>query len=215
MKDLVAVGKGGKVRTSDAELHRAAHKALWEANHIVFDSLTGLIRQIIANETWRAFGHTNFANYALDASTNGLGVNTNQRLWILRCSMDVYGDHIGEWAGLLEAVEAMVRLEPSRPEARSLELLAKDSPDASVKITYLPSRQSSHDGHLVRLRKSDSSAYRRVLSGKAALADVLREKRSKSVRQNDVLAYLRYHWNRASAAERKKFISWLRDQGEL
>lgn len=215
MKDIVVAGKGGKVRTSDAELHRAAHKAIWEANHLIFESLTVLIRQIIQYETWRVFGHKSFASYVLDNSTNGLGVNSNQRLWLLRCAMDVYGEHIAEWAGVLEAIEEMVRLEPAKSQPRSLELLAKGPSDPNAKITYLPSRQSSHDGHLVRLRKADSAAYRRVITGKATLSDILREKRSKGVRQNDVLAYLRYHWNRANAVERKRFLAWLRDQREL
>ena len=225
MKNLATVAKAnGRVRRSDSDLHRAAHKAIWEANHIVFESLTGLIAQIIESKTWRTFGHDNFASYALDATTNGLGVNTNQRLWILRCSMDVYGEHIAEWAEVLRQVEEMVRIQVAKsgaklmgPRARSLEMLAKgvSGDNISEKITYLPSRQTSHDGHLMRLRKADVGAFRQVVAGKANLADVLRERRSKGVRQNDVLAYLRYHWNRATTAEKKLFQAWLREQGQL
>ena len=224
MRNLATVTKSnGRVRRSDGDLHKAAHKAIWEANHLVFESLTGLIAQIIENKTWRTFGHDTFATYALDATSNGLGVNTNQRLWILRCSLDVHGEHIAEWADVLTQVEQMVRVQAAEAgnklvgpaSKRSLEMLAKDSTNVKERITYLPSRQSAHDGHLMRLQKADSAAYRRVVTGKTSLADVLREKRDSGARQNNVLAYLRYQWNRATAAEKKQFLAWLREQGEL
>src|SRR5262245_13955040 len=109
MNKVVSISNG-RVRLIDADLHRAACMAIYEGNQIVFDSLPGLVRQIIEHKTWRAFNKTSFADYALDATSNGLGVITNQRLWMLRCAMDVHGEHIKEWADVLAKVENMVRV---------------------------------------------------------------------------------------------------------
>src|SRR5262245_16225320 len=109
MTSVVSISKG-RVRLSDADLHRAVCKAIHEGNHIVFESLPVLVRQIIEHKTWHTFNKASFADYALDATSNGLGVNTNQRLWMLRCAMDVHGEHIKEWADVLAKVEKMVRL---------------------------------------------------------------------------------------------------------
>jgi hypothetical protein len=219
----ILLGTTAQPGANDGELHRAAHKAIWEANQIVFEALPTVIAQIVKNDTWRSFGHDSFASYVLDATTNGLGVNTNQRLWILRCSMDVYGDHVAEWAEVLAKVEEMVRVQSAADGVKlngsqSLEMLAKDSSDTrmlSGRITYLPSRQTGNDGHLMRFRKNDSGAFRRVISRQSSVTTVLREKRAKNVRQNDVLAYLRYQWNRATEEEQENFLSWLREQGDL
>jgi len=78
------------------------------------------------------------------AASCPVGVNTNQRLWILRCSMDVQhydkatermvpGEHIKEWSGVALRVEEMVRLEAKASSipltsfnGNSLEILAKN-----------------------------------------------------------------------------------------
>lgn len=162
---------GGKVRLTNDELRRRAAKALYEGDFVLFDSLPRLIADVIKHRVWESFNHDNFADFALDHTSNGLGVNTNQRLWLLRCAMDVHGAHIEEWAGVLAKVEQMVKLIPvsergsiANANGNSLEGLAKDCPTLD-KITYLPSRQKSTDGALLRLRKSHPAMFRRVLDG--------------------------------------------------
>ena len=178
---------GGKVRLSDSDLHRLACKAIWEFNDIVFESMPSLIAQIIENKAWRNYQHKDFASYALDATSNGLGVNTNLRLWLLRCSLDVHGKHINEWAEVLAKVEEMVKLVPIKERGaiggknggfngNSLETLAKECGSSNTdRITYLPSRSgSNHDGHLVRLRKNKPDVFKRVVSGELSVVEARR-----------------------------------------
>lgn len=94
-------------RPSDDELHRAACKALDEGGHAIFRMLPSLIEQIIDHKVWktRPKGFKSFGEYALDQTSDGLGVGNNQVLWMLRCALDVHGKHVGEWASVLEHVE--------------------------------------------------------------------------------------------------------------
>lgn len=208
------------------DLHREANNLLQDAHGAVFASLPVVIRDIIDRKVWksRAKQFKNFGEYALDQSVDGLCVDSNQKLWILRCAMDVHDTHIAEWADVLAKVEEVVRVYAKEEgisikhfDGNSLEKLAKNSHTVvgANRVTYLPSTQFSHDGHLIRLRKNDPKAFKQVVTGKVKIADILREKKAPGVRQNDVLAYLRYQWNRASNSERTEFLAWLRAEGHL
>lgn len=213
---------GGALRMSDADLHRAVSKAIWEGNHIVFESLPGLIAQIIEHETWKTFGHKSFADYALDATTNGLGINTNQRLWMLRCAMDVHDKHVGEWADVLLKVDELVRVQAkaegkairsSEFNGNSLEELAKRVPHGTQeKITYLPSRHQHHDGHLVRLSRNDPKTFRKVLNGELSVLEARRAAGMK-VGHHTNLGRGKSAFSKMTPEERDEFIQWLRDQG--
>jgi hypothetical protein len=225
---------GGLVRLSDDDLHRRACKAIWESNHIVFESLPGLIAQIIENRTWRSFQHKDFASYALDATSNGLGINSNQRLWILRCSMDIQhydkdvgrmapGKHIKEWADVITKVEEMVRLEAAEAGKRirdftgnSLEAMVKDERLLdSRRITYLPSGQvgGGVDGTLIRLRRNKPDIFKRVVTGEISVVDARRSaglagKAPDFARAKSLVRNM-------TAKERREFIAWMRDEGFL
>lgn len=209
-----------RVRLSDADLHRRACRAFFEGDQIVFQSLPGIISQIIENKTWKTFGKKSFADYALDATSNGLGVNTNQRLWMLRCAMDVHGAHIKEWADVLAKVEEMVRVEAAKDGVNirsfggnSLEMLAKNVDHAvHDKITYLPSQQKHDDGHLIRLRKNKPDIFKRVIRREITMIEARKEAGMKVARVTNV--------GRAQSAmrlmtedERSDFIEWLASEG--
>lgn len=166
---------GGSVRLDNIELHRRACKAVYEGDVVVFQSLPLLIHQIIEHRIWESYGHANFADYALDGGSNGLGVNTNQRLWLLRCAMDVDGKHVAEWTEVLAKVEELVRLLPASErgsirslDGNSLRRIATDVGNVThdERITYLPSRAgNSADGALLRLRNNHPETFQRVLHG--------------------------------------------------
>ena len=206
---------------SPAGLHRATAKALNDSHFIVFDRLPNLIEKVIANKTWRAFGHKSFADYALDSTSDGLGVNTNTRLWILRCAMDVHGEHIGEWADVLSKVEAMVQQwakvegrSISSFQSNSLEKLAKDR-TLQHTITYMPSRSSGSgvDRQLSKIGQHDKSLIKKVADGTLTVTQAL--KKIGVIRPNSHFKQAQYRFAMLSAAERRQFLAWLKDQGHL
>jgi hypothetical protein len=215
------------VRLSDEELHRAARKGLDGAEHEVFGLLPVTVAQIIQHKVWRSYGHKEFASYALDTSSNGLGVNTNQRLWLLRCSMDVQGEHVKEWADVLAKVEEMVRVwakaEGKRVggsggdfDGKTLESLAKNGGGGTPagQITYLPSRAKSHDGYLLALRKRAPEMFRKVAAGEITSAEA-RRSAGMRVGHHSSLGKAKSLVRNMTAKERREFIEWLREEGYL
>lgn len=213
------------VRLSNAELHREVSVAVRKGNQIVFESLPKLIAQVIDHKVWFDYGHKDFASYALDATSNGLGVNTNQRLWILRCGMDVHGEHIKEWADVTELVEGMVRLQAKTDglkvrdfHGNSLELLAKKSPLAGIneRITYLPSQSGGGglDSDLFRLRRRDAGLYKSVLTRKVGLQEALEGARMQR-RVPSTAERAQSLVRNMTAKERREFIDWMKEEGYL
>src|SRR5262245_42234169 len=90
------VANAENVRYSDDDLHRAARKGLHDGNHVVFRILPATIGQIIEHKVWktRRRPFKSFGEYALDQTSDGLGIENNQLLWLLRCSLDVDGVHV-------------------------------------------------------------------------------------------------------------------------
>jgi hypothetical protein len=225
--EIIRIGDG-RVRLSDNELHSRTSVAIQKGNHIVFESLPTLIAQIIEHKTWRTYQHKDFASYALDATSNGLGINTNQRLWILRCSMDVGGKHIKEWTDVLTKVEDMVKLVPvsergsiAHFNGNSLETLAKNCPTLdNDRITYLPSRNKAEDGHLIRLHKNKPDIFKRVMRGELSLIEARREAKSAGVMglhpdNHTDLKRTKQYFARLTPKERREFIDWMKEEGYL
>lgn len=211
----------GNKKLSPEGLHRAAAKALHDSHFVVFDRLPNLVAKIISEKTWRSFGHKSFADYALDATSDGLGINTNTRLWILRCAMDVHGEHVGEWTDVLSKVETMVQ-QWAKAEGRrlgsfqnnSLEKLAKDRVLQHT-ITYLPSRSSGTevDRQLSKIGRRDKSLVKKLASGTLTLSQAL--KKVSVSRPNSRLKQAQYRFAMLSPAERRQFLAWLGDEGHL
>src|SRR5262245_65459442 len=103
---------------------------------------------------------------------------------MLRCAMEVRGQHIKEWADVLAKIEQMVRLYAAEEgkalgsfDGNSLERLAKDGVCPDTRITYLPSRQTSddgNDGHIVRFRTYRTDLVQRMISGEIMLIDAIK-----------------------------------------
>jgi hypothetical protein len=178
----------GQAGLSDTQLHRATRQAIGEADRAVFGNLAGLIGEVIDRQLWcRApFHFASFAAYCL--AGNGLRIDTNSKLWLLRCCLEVNGRHLPLWASVLTQVEAMVRVAARKNGQKlgsagpfggnSLGRLAKDRALGNAPINYLPSMQrgpGAIDGHLVRLQKKKPDVFERVVGGELSLADALRK----------------------------------------
>jgi hypothetical protein len=215
----------GQVRLGNDEIKRRISKAIYEADLVVFQSLPQLVSQAIEYEVWKDFAHSSFAEFALDATSKGLGVNSNQRLWLLRCAMDVHAAHVKEWAEVLVKVETMVKatIEAEGGTVRaldgnSLETLAKGVghvPHADQKITYLPSRSSATDRALVSLHKNHPETYQRVIAGelsprKGMLA--ARHADGERVTHDNHMGRAKSAFRNLSQAERDEFLTWVRNE---
>ncbi len=208
------------VRLSDDDLHRAARKGFHEANHVVFGLLPATIAQIIKHRSWKTRGRQfmTFGEYALDQTSDGLGITNNQQLWLLRCSLDVHAEHIKEWADVLEEVEKTVKAYAIEEGKRardfsgnSLEVLVRDGGDISTRLTYLPSRQvgTGLDGNLIRLRRKKPEMFKRVISGELSMIEARRQVGMKV--QTDLVRAKSLVRN-MTPKERREFIAWMRDE---
>ena len=169
---------------SDTALHRAARMAVSNAEKAVFTNLAGLLGKVIERQLWRRYRYEDFASYLLAGGT-GLNVNTNARLWMVKCALDVSGRHIKHWAEVLLKVEEHVRIDARKQgipvsslRGNSLRTLATRHDFGDSGICYLPTGQSgagAGDGNLVRLRKSRPELFERVVAGEITLPAARRE----------------------------------------
>jgi hypothetical protein len=211
------------VRPSDDELHRSARKYLLETGDALFAMLPSLIGQIIEHKVWksRGSGFKNFGEYALSQTTDGLNINNNQKLWMLRCSLDVTGKHVKEWAEVLEQVEKAVKIQ-LKLEHRSINDLTNNSlvelgklaggTPAGQKVTYLPSRAGGVDRNLFRLRKDHPDLYRRVTAGQIKLRDAIGEA---GMTHRDPVTAVIARVKRMDKKDIKRFVEWLRSEGHV
>jgi hypothetical protein len=128
----------------------------------------------------------------LSQTSDGLNISNNQKLWMLRCSLDVSEAHVREWAEVLSRVEEMVRLHVSSTPgskikdfaSKSLEKLSKaggGTPPDNV-ITYLPSHAGGVDREIVRLKARNPDLYRQVISRKVPLIEAAKAESPSSCR---------------------------------
>jgi hypothetical protein len=194
---------------SDTALHRAARMAVTNAEKAIFTNLAGLISRVLDRKLWTRYGFKTWATYAL-ASGNGLGVNSNSRLWLLKCSLDVSGRHVKAWSEVLLQVEENVRIDARKQgipvsalRGNSLRTLATRNDFADSAICYLPTGQSgagASDGNLVRLRKKAPELFERVVAGEISLPAARRE--AGCVRKWSALEQIRRLLPKLTAAER-------------
>lgn len=136
--------------------------------------------------------------------------------------MEVRGQHIKEWADVLAKIEQMVRLYAAEEgkalgsfDGNSLERLAKDGVCPDTRITYLPSRQTSddgHDGHIVRFRKNRPDLYKRLVSGEMTMIEA-RKSAGLAVATN--LRRAKSAVRKMTKKERAAFIDWMKEEGYL
>lgn len=207
-------------------LHRRANEILFSSHGDVFSSLPMLLDQIIAQKVWvsRQKRFATFGEYALDQSSDGLNINNDQKLWILRCAMDVHGKHMAEWGDVLHEVEKAVRIYASETgrsirsfNGNSLETLAKNVVTSHHAITYLPSMHKGDgalDGHLIRIRKKSESVYKKVVKGGLSLVEG-REAAGLKVQKVTNLGRAQSAFEKMDDDERTTFLAWLREAGWL
>jgi hypothetical protein len=147
---------------------------------------------------------------------------------MLRCALDVHGDHVGEWAATIQRVEKMVHVQIKAEGGKirsvngnSLDQLAKTCVHAhtDTKITYLPSRSNGGvDGHIIRLQRKDAALYKRVLSGKVPLREAVKAaglRRADSDANRDPVERASMYIRRMQKADVKRLVEWMRSEGYL
>ncbi|HEY7084253.1 MAG TPA: hypothetical protein VH519_05500 [Hyphomicrobiaceae bacterium] len=173
--------RGGETLT-DPELHKATKAAVVGADVAVHTTLAGLIDQVLARELWRRYNFPSFGAYCLAPGRVGLGISTNQRLYLLRCCLDVHGRHLKAWSSVLTVCDAQVRVRCRKDgthintlKGKSLRALAT-AEDRSVadELSYLPSTVNgpgSLDSGLMRLHRLRPDLHTRVVEGALTLPE--------------------------------------------
>ena len=208
------------VKLSEEDIHTQANQCILEAQYLVFQKLPKIIEQIIEHEVWKEKNYKNFGEYALTQSSSGLSITNNHRLWLLKCAMDIHGQHAVEWGDVLNEVDGSVRTYARKNKIPIKELdknlFALDSkhtnPDIEETITYLPSRSKSNDGQLLKLRNNDQETYNKVVQGEVALKDALPAPTPR--KQLAPIESVKNKFKSLSDADREAFLAWVEEQKE-
>jgi hypothetical protein len=200
------------------DLHNQVNQSFIKAHQLVFHTLPDLIKQMIEQKVWHEKNHSNFGEYALDSSSNGLNISNNNKLWLLKRMMDSYGQHSHEWGDVLNAVDGSARqyAKENKIQIRSLHR-SLDHPDTNQNttsddaITYLPSRAKSDDGQLLKLRHTDQESYHKVTNGEMNLKDAFPKNPRKYV---EPIEWVKNKFNSLSSSDREAFIAWIEQQKE-
>lgn len=201
-----------KPSVSDEELHAQAKNYIAEFNQLIFQNLPTVISQILEQEVWkrRETPYTNFGEYALDKTSDGLGITNNEMLWLLRSVMNINSQHVSHWGDVLSTVDNCVRIyaKENKISVKDLNNDLKEQDDLHQKntITYLPSRSRSVDGQLLKLKKKDPDAYENVIQGKLNIKDaVVKAPRKKT----QPIEAVKNKFFNLSKSDRHAFMEWL------
>lgn len=207
---------------SAEEIHNQANKYIAESNQLLFKTLPTIIAQIIEHNVWnkRNNPYKNFGEYALNQSSDGLGIMNNEMLWLLKSAMNVKVEHASEWGDVLGEVESSVRTYAKEKKIPIKELggyLAEQENnnlelDLENTITYLPSRSRSEDGQLLKLKNKDPQAYENVVKGKMKLQEALPKTPRKPVQPP--IESVKNKFNSLSKSDREAFMAWLEQEKE-
>lgn len=201
---------------SDEELHTQANQYIDEFNQLITQSLPSILSEIIAREVWikRAKPYENFGEYALDKSSDGLGISNNDMLWLLRSAMNVNKQHVAHWGEVLSRVDNSVRTY-ARENKISIKDLNHDlreldttNPELSQEntITYLPSHSRSADGQLLKLMKNDPEVYENVVQGKMNINETYVKIPRKKYPPIDTIKNKFFN---LSPSDREAFLEWI------
>jgi|GEM_PF-5768981 len=200
----------------DQELHQKAKDYLGESYHLVFIKLPAIIAEMIKHEIWNKgnIDFSNFGEYVLDKSDEGLGVSNNNMLWLLRTAMDIEGQHAAQWGDVLNEVDESVKAFAKKNNIAMRDLSNRlngteyhqSEAPFDNSITYLPSKSKSNDGQLLKLRKQDEQAYNDVVSGKMKLKEALPPPVRKQVLPIETV---KHKFNNLSNEDRIAFLAWL------
>lgn len=204
---------------SDEELHAQANQYISEFNRLIVQSLPGVMSQIIEREVWkkRNSPYKNFGEYALDKSSDGLGITNNEMLWLLRSAMDINTQHVAHWGDVISMVDNCVRVyaKENKISVKNLnnDLQQPDNthPNLSPEnnITYLPSHSRSVDGQLLKLKKKDPLAYENVIQGKIKINEAWIKAPRK---QQQPIETVKNKFFNLSKSDREAFLEWLEQE---
>ena len=206
---------------SDEELHAQANQYIGEFNQLISQSLPSVISQIITREVWskRAKAYENFGEYALDRSSDGLGITNNEMLWFLRSAMNVNTQHVAHWGEVLTRVDRSVRTyaKENKISIKDLnnDLREQDNVNSDLyqenTITYLPSHSRSVDRQLLKLMKKDPDAYENVVQGKMNINETYVKAPRK---QYQPIETIKNKFSSLSKSDREAFLEWLEQEKE-
>ena len=209
-----AIGKIELCNTPQ-ELHSRAIRLIDDLHQYTFGNLPAILERVISERIWLKLPakFKNFGEYALAQSVDGLCIDSNEKLWLLRSVMDCNQKHVVEWQSVLLAVEKCVKAIPIEERGKignsiSLNKLAQ-SPDLKKKITYYPSRAPGQDRDVLMLGKKAGNYLAKISSGqltrKQALirAGLLKERKA-------LYNKTKSSFNLLGQEQKLKFINWLK-----
>lgn len=206
---------------TDDELHVLAVQYIDESNQLIFQNLPQVITQMIKQETWKARNNSfkNFGEYALNQSPEGLGIANNEMLWLLKSAMNNKTQHAAHWVEVLGEVDTSVRTYAKEKKIPIKELSGNltDYDDANPElvqenvITYLPSRSSSDDGRLLKLKKKDPQAYDDVIQNKMKLKEAWTQTPRKKLQP---IESVKNKFSSLSKSDREVFLAWIEQEKE-
>ncbi len=208
-----------KPMLSDEELHTQANQYISEFNQLISQSLPSVIAQIIEREIWtkRTKAYENFGDYALDKSSDGLGITNNETLWLLRSTMNVNKQHVAHWGDVLSRVESSVRTYAKENKIAIKDLnsnlreqdIANPDLEKENTITYLPSHSRSTDGQLLKLMRKDPDAYENVVQGKININEAYVKVPRKP---QQPIETIKNKFFNLSQSDREAFLAWLEQE---
>lgn len=196
------------------ELNARASQLLSQLHQYTFSNLPALLNRIIVNKLWKKMPSkfNNFGEYALSQSVDGLGINSNEKLWLLRCAIDANGKHINEWKDVLLTLETMIKSQPKslplNQSAISLEKLAK-SPELGNKMTYYPSKNRGVDGDILKLNSQGNRFLDQIAEGTISRSEAL--KNAGFFNPNRDFNRAKSALNKLNKDDLSKLISWMKD----
>lgn len=200
------------------ELSKQASQLITQLHRYTFNNLPGILAKIITTEAWLKLPtkFNNFGEYALSQSIDGLAIDSNEKLWLLRCAIDANKKHIKEWKDVLLALEDMTKAHPKQlplsQSAVSLEKLAK-SPELGSKITYHPSRSKGADKGILQLNTKGGHYLSRIANGELKRGIALREAGFSDPNKDFYRA--KSAINKLNNKDRKRIIKWMNENGYI
>lgn len=212
----------GLSTTTDDELHALAVQYVGESTQLIFRDLPKVISQIIKQGAWKTRKNSfeNFGEYALNQSPDGLGITNNDMLWLLKSSMNKKTQHPAQWAEVLGEVDSSVRMYAKEKKISIKDLSGNltDYDDINTEliqenvITYLPSRSSSEDGRLLKLKKKDPEAYDNVIQNKMRLKEAWPQQVPRKKLQP--IESVKNKFSSLSKSDREAFLEWIEQEKE-
>src|SRR5262249_19662507 len=123
---------------------------------------------------------------------------------------EIDGRHVEAWADVLAAVQGAVKVHV-RETGKSAAYMRKHPDEFGDRLSYEPGEKSV-DGQLLNLRETDRTTSRQVAGGHTTLRNAIRARQTP--KPGARLERMKASWNKASSAERKRFLTWLESSEE-